>query len=37
MIMQARRVRKKIGSQDFYIGSLKLELHLVCQGNLSYI
>jgi len=22
-------------SQDFYIGSLKLELHPVCQGNLS--
>jgi len=35
MIMQNRRVREKIGSQDIYTGSLKLELHLVCQGNLS--
>jgi len=33
--MQERRVREKIGSQDFYIGSLKPELHVVCQGNLS--
>jgi len=29
------RVREKIGSQDLYTGSLKPELHLVCQGNLS--
>jgi len=35
MIMQERRVREKIGAQDFYTGSLKPELHLVCQGNLS--
>jgi len=35
MIMQERRVREKIGSQDFYPGSLKSELHPVCQGNLS--
>jgi len=35
MIMKERRVRKKIGSQDFYTGSLKPELHQVCQGNLS--
>ena len=33
--MQERRVREKIGAQDFYTGSLKPELHLVCQGNLS--
>jgi len=35
MIIQERKVREKIGSQDFYIGSLKPELHPVCQGNLS--
>jgi len=35
MIMQERRVREKIGAQDFYIGSLKHKLHPVCQGNLS--
>jgi len=33
--MQERRVREKIGSQDFYTGSLKHELYLVCQDNLS--
>jgi len=33
--MQEKRVKEKIGSQDFYIGSLKYELHPVCQGNLS--
>jgi len=33
--MQERRVREKIGSQDFYTGSLKPELHPVCQGNPS--
>jgi len=35
MIMQERRVREKIGSQDFYTGSVKPELHLVSQGNPS--
>jgi len=35
MIMQERRVREKLGSQDFYTDSLKPELHPVCQGNLS--
>jgi len=35
MIMQERRVREKIGSQDFYTGSLKPELHPICQGNPS--
>jgi len=35
MIMQERRVREKIGVQDFYIGPLKLELHPICQGNSS--
>jgi len=35
MIMQERMVREKIGSQDFYTGSLKPELHPVWQGNLS--
>jgi len=35
MIMQDRRVSEKIGSQDFYAGSFKPELHLVCQGNPS--
>jgi len=35
MIMQERRVREKIRANDFYIGSLKLELHLVFQGNPS--
>jgi len=33
--MQDKRVREKIGSQDFYTGSLKPELYPVCQGNLS--
>jgi len=35
MTMQERRVREKIDAQDFYIGSLKHELHPVCQGNSS--
>jgi len=35
MIIQERRVREKIGAQDFYIGSLKPELHPICQGNPS--
>jgi len=35
MIMQERRVREKIGEKDFYSGSLKPELHPVCQGNPS--
>jgi len=35
MIMQERMVREKGDAQDFYTGSLKLELHLVCQGNPS--
>jgi len=35
MIMHERRVREKIRSRDFYTGSLKPELHSVCQGNLS--
>jgi len=35
MIMQERRVREKVRSQDFYTSSLKPELHPVCQGNLS--
>jgi len=30
MIMQERRVREKIGAQDFYIISLKPELHPIC-------
>jgi len=33
--MQEKRVREKIGSQDFYIGSLKPELQPGCQGNPS--
>ena len=33
MIMEDRRVREKIGSKDFYTGSLKPKLHLVCLGN----
>jgi len=33
--MQERRVREKSNAQDFYTGSLKPELHPVCQGNLS--
>jgi len=33
--MQERRVRKKIGAQNFYTSSLKAELHLVCKGNPS--
>ena len=33
--MQERRVREKVRSKDFNTGSLKPELYLVCQGNLS--
>jgi len=33
--MQERKVREEMRSRDFYIGSLKPELHLVCQVNLS--
>jgi len=33
--MQERKVREEMRSRDFYTGSLKLELHPVCQGNLS--
>ena len=33
--MQDRKVREEMRSQDFYTGSLKPELHPVCQGNLS--
>jgi len=33
--MQERRVREKSNAQYFYTGSLKLELHPVCQGNPS--
>ena len=33
--MQERRVREKSDAQDFYTGSLKSELHPVCQGNSS--
>jgi len=33
--MQERKVREKMRPQDFYTGSLKPELHPVCQGNLS--
>jgi len=35
MNMQERKVREEKRPWDFYTGSLKLELHLVCQGNLS--
>jgi len=33
--MQERRVRENIDAKYFYIGSLKPELHPICQGNLS--
>jgi len=33
--MQERNVREERTPQDFYTGSLKPELHPVCQGNLS--
>jgi len=33
--MQERIVKEKSNAQDFYIGSLKPKLHLVCQGNSS--
>jgi len=35
MNMQERKVREDRRPLDFYIGSLKPELHPVCQGNLS--
>jgi len=35
MNMQERKVREEMRSRDFYTGSLKPELHPVCQGNLS--
>ena len=35
MKMQERKVREERRPLDFYTGSLKPELHLVCQGNLS--
>jgi len=34
--MQERKVREERRPRDFYTGSLKPELHPVCQGNLSY-
>jgi len=34
MKMQERKVREERTPRDFYIGSLKPELHPVCQGNL---
>ena len=33
--MQERKVREERRPRDFYTDSLKLELHLVCKGNLS--
>jgi len=33
--MQGRGVREKSNAQDFYTGSLKLELHPICQSNPS--
>jgi len=33
--MQERKVREEGRPRDFYTGSLKPELHPVCQGNLS--
>jgi len=33
--MQERKVIEESRPRDFYTGSLKLELHLVCQDNLS--
>jgi len=35
MNMQERKVRKERTPRDFYIGSVKLELHPDCQDNLS--
>jgi len=37
MKMQERKVREERTPRDFYFGSLKPELHPVCQGNLSLI
>jgi len=36
MKMQERNVREERIPRDFYTGSLKPELHSVCQGNLSF-
>jgi len=33
--MQEKKVREERRPQDFYTSSLKTELHLVCQDNLS--
>ena len=33
--MKERKVREERRPRDFYTSSLKPELHLVCQGNLS--
>jgi len=35
MKMQERKVREERTPRNFYISSLKPELHPVCQGNLS--
>jgi len=35
--MQERKVREERKPRDFYIGSLKLELHPVCEDNLNLI
>ena len=35
MKMQERKVREERTPQDFYTGSLRPELHPVCQRNLS--
>ena len=35
MKMQERKVREERRPRDFYTGSLKPELHPVCQSNLS--
>jgi len=35
MNMQEKKVREERRQRDFYISSLKPELHLVCQDNLS--
>ena len=33
MNMKERKVREEMRSRDFYTGSLKRELHQVCQGT----
>jgi len=35
MNMQERKVKEERRPQDFYTGSLKPELHPICQDNLS--